>query len=121
MIGASGGTSACIALPNNNTRGASPSNNCLAIVSAGCASSRASRSASPVPSLSNSRIISGANLPLGALNGGTAQPPQMLIFRSAPGMGRAETPVERLYLGSASATPGGSVHGACGRNAAKAG
>nr|WP_260860650.1 hypothetical protein [Mycobacterium tilburgii] len=28
--------------------------------------------------------------------------------------------VERLYLASASATPGGSVHGACGRNAAKA-
>lgn len=35
-------------------------------------------------------------------------------------MGRAETPVEGLYLGSASATPGGSVHGACGRNAANA-
>ncbi len=44
----------------------------------------------------------------------------MLIFRPAPGMGRAETPVEGLYLGSASATPGGSVHGACGRNAANA-
>ncbi len=63
---------------------------------------------------------SDANLHLGALNGGTAQLPQMLIFRPVPGMGRAETPVERLYLGSASATPGGSVHGACGRNAAKA-
>jgi phytoene dehydrogenase-like protein len=63
---------------------------------------------------------SDANLHLGALNGGTAQLPQMLIFRPAPGMGRAETPVERLYLGSASATPGGSVHGACGRNAANA-
>ncbi|CPR03559.1 FAD dependent oxidoreductase [Mycobacterium bohemicum DSM 44277] len=61
-----------------------------------------------------------ANLHLGALNGGTAQLPQMLIFRPAPGMGRAETPVEGLYLGSASATPGGSVHGACGRNAARA-
>jgi phytoene dehydrogenase-like protein len=44
----------------------------------------------------------------------------MLIFRPAAGMGRAETPIERLYLGSASATPGGSVHGACGRNAANA-
>jgi phytoene dehydrogenase-like protein len=63
---------------------------------------------------------SDANLHLGALNGGTAQLQQMLIFRPAPGMGRAETPVQGLYLGSASATPGGSVHGACGRNAANA-
>ncbi|MCV7381049.1 FAD-dependent oxidoreductase [Mycobacterium alsense] len=63
---------------------------------------------------------SDANLHLGALNGGSAQLPQMLIFRPAPGMGRAETPIEGLYLGSASATPGGSVHGACGRNAANA-
>jgi phytoene dehydrogenase-like protein len=63
---------------------------------------------------------SDANLHLGALNGGTAQLQNMLIFRPARGMGRAETPVERLYLSSASATPGGSVHGACGRNAANA-
>ncbi|KZS59120.1 phytoene desaturase family protein [Mycobacterium ostraviense] len=63
---------------------------------------------------------SDANLHLGALNGGTAQLQQMLIFRPAPGLGRAETPIEGLYLGSASATPGGSVHGACGRNAAQA-
>jgi phytoene dehydrogenase-like protein len=63
---------------------------------------------------------SDANLHLGALNGGTAQLQQMLIFRPARGMGRAETPVEGLYLGSVSATPGGSVHGACGRNAANA-
>jgi phytoene dehydrogenase-like protein len=63
---------------------------------------------------------SDANLHLGALNGGTAQLQQMLIFRPVSGMGRAETPVEGLYLGSASATPGGSVHGACGRNAANA-
>ncbi|WP_082974379.1 NAD(P)/FAD-dependent oxidoreductase [Mycobacterium sp. E1386] len=63
---------------------------------------------------------SDANLHMGALNGGTAQLQQMLIFRPAPGMGRAETPVQGLYLGSASATPGGSVHGACGRNAANA-
>lgn len=61
-----------------------------------------------------------ANLHRGAVNGGTSQLQQMLIFRPAPGMGRAETPVERLYLGSASASPGGSVHGACGRNAANA-
>jgi phytoene dehydrogenase-like protein len=63
---------------------------------------------------------SNANLHLGALNGGTFQLPQHLIFRPASGMGRAETPVERLYLGSSSAIPGGSVHGACGRNAANA-
>jgi phytoene dehydrogenase-like protein len=63
---------------------------------------------------------SNANLHRGAVNGGTSQLQQMLIFRPAPGMGRAETPIERLYLGSASATPGGSVHGACGRNAANA-
>jgi phytoene dehydrogenase-like protein len=63
---------------------------------------------------------SNANLFRGSVNGGTSQLQQMLIFRPAPGMGRAETPVERLYLGSASATPGGSVHGACGRNAANA-
>ncbi len=43
---------------------------------------------------------------------------QQLIFRPTPGLGRAETPIERLYLGSASAHPGGSVHGSCGRNAA---
>jgi phytoene dehydrogenase-like protein len=63
---------------------------------------------------------SDANLHMGAVNGGTSQLQQMLIFRPAPGMGRPETPIERLYLGSASATPGGSVHGACGRNAANA-
>ena len=63
---------------------------------------------------------SDANLHRGAVNGGTSQLQQMLIFRPVPGMGRAETPIERLYLGSASASPGGSVNGACGRNAAKA-
>ncbi len=63
---------------------------------------------------------SNANLYRGSVNGGTSQLQQMLIFRPAPGMGRAETPIERLFLGSASATPGGSVHGACGRNAANA-
>ncbi len=63
---------------------------------------------------------SNANLHRGSVNGGTSQLQQMLIFRPAPGMGRAETPIDRLFLGSASATPGGSVHGACGRNAANA-
>lgn len=61
-----------------------------------------------------------ANLHHGALNGGSAQLFQQLVFRPFPGFGRAETPVERLYLGSAATHPGGSVHGACGRNAALA-
>ncbi|MBN3459579.1 NAD(P)/FAD-dependent oxidoreductase [Mycobacterium sp. DSM 3803] len=61
-----------------------------------------------------------ANLHSGAVNGGTSQLFQQLIFRPAPGFGRAETPVENVYLGSAGATPGGGVHGVCGRNAARA-
>jgi phytoene dehydrogenase-like protein len=63
---------------------------------------------------------SDANLFAGAVNGGTSQLYQQLIFRPAPGFGRAETPVQNVYLGSAGATPGGGVHGICGRNAAKA-
>jgi phytoene dehydrogenase-like protein len=35
-------------------------------------------------------------------------------------LARPETPVEGLYLASASAHPGGAVHGACGANAARA-
>ena len=61
-----------------------------------------------------------ANLGQGAVNGGTAQLHQQLIFRPTPGLGRSETPVRGLYLGSAAAHPGGSVHGACGANAARA-
>ena len=61
-----------------------------------------------------------ANLHGGAVNGGTAQLQQQLIFRPVPGTGRSETPVEGLYLGSASAHPGGGVHGMCGLNAANA-
>jgi phytoene dehydrogenase-like protein len=38
---------------------------------------------------------------------------------AAPGFGRAETPVDNVYLGSAGASPGGEVHGVCGRNAAR--
>jgi phytoene dehydrogenase-like protein len=60
------------------------------------------------------------NLEGGALNGGTAQIHQQLVFRPTPGLGRPETPVRRLFLASASAHPGGGVHGACGANAAKA-
>ncbi|HEX2902689.1 MAG TPA: NAD(P)/FAD-dependent oxidoreductase, partial [Jatrophihabitans sp.] len=54
----------------------------------------------------------------GAINGGTAQLHQQLIFRPIPGLGGASTPIDRLYLGSSSAHPGGGVHGACGANAA---
>ncbi len=61
-----------------------------------------------------------ANLVGGALNGGTAQLHQQLVFRPLPGLGRAETPIRGLFLGSASAHPGGGVHGACGSNAARA-
>ncbi|OZC53418.1 FAD-dependent oxidoreductase [Rhodococcus sp. RS1C4] len=60
------------------------------------------------------------NLFGGAVNGGTAQLQQQLIFRPTPGLGRAETPVEGLFLGSSSAHPGGGVHGAAGMNAARA-
>jgi phytoene dehydrogenase-like protein len=63
---------------------------------------------------------SDANLHTGAVNGGTSQLYQQLIFRPLPGFGRAETTVENVYLGSAGATPGGGVHGVCGRNAARA-
>ncbi len=61
-----------------------------------------------------------ANLIGGAVNGGTAQLHQQLVFRPVPGLGRAETPVRGLYLGSAAAHPGGGVHGAPGMNAARA-
>ena len=61
-----------------------------------------------------------ANLVGGAVNGGTAQLHQQLVFRPLPGLGRAETPIRALYLASASAHPGGGVHGACGANAARA-
>ncbi|WP_338749111.1 phytoene desaturase family protein [Janibacter alittae] len=61
-----------------------------------------------------------ANLIGGALNGGTAQLHQQLVFRPVPGAGRAETGITGLYLGSASAHPGGGVHGAPGANAARA-
>lgn len=61
-----------------------------------------------------------ANLIGGAINGGTAAIHQQLIFRPVAGAGRAETPIRALYLGSASAHPGGGVHGACGANAARA-
>jgi phytoene dehydrogenase-like protein len=60
------------------------------------------------------------NLVGGAINGGTSQLHQELVFRPFAGGGRAETGVRGLYLGSASAHPGGGVHGAAGMNAARA-
>jgi phytoene dehydrogenase-like protein len=61
-----------------------------------------------------------ASLVGGSLNGGTAALDQQLIFRPIPGLGRSSTPISGLYLASASAHPGGSVHGAGGMNAARA-
>lgn len=61
-----------------------------------------------------------ANLVGGAINAGTSGLHQQLVFRPTPGLGRPETFVGGLYLASASAHPGGGVHGACGWNAARA-
>jgi phytoene dehydrogenase-like protein len=62
-----------------------------------------------------------ANQVAGALNGGTAKNHPQLVFRPVPGqLGRAESGIHGLYLASASAHPGGGVHGACGMNAARA-
>jgi phytoene dehydrogenase-like protein len=61
-----------------------------------------------------------ANLVGGDVGGGTQKLRQQLVLRPIPGLGRAETPVRGLYLASASAHPGGGVHGACGANAARA-
>ena len=62
--------------------------------------------------------LADANLVGGATNGGSARIQQQLFFRPIPGLGRPETPFPGLYLASASAHPGGGVHGACGWNAA---
>jgi phytoene dehydrogenase-like protein len=56
----------------------------------------------------------------GAINGGTAQLHQQLVFRPVPGLGRAGTPIRSLFLASSSAHPGGGLHGAPGANAARA-
>jgi phytoene dehydrogenase-like protein len=60
------------------------------------------------------------NLHGGAIGGGSSHPHQQAIFRPVPGFGRPETPITALYLASGSAHPGGGVHGASGRNAARA-
>jgi phytoene dehydrogenase-like protein len=54
----------------------------------------------------------------GALNIGTAQIYQQLVFRPLPGLGRPTTPIGNVYLASASAHPGGGAHGGPGANAA---
>jgi phytoene dehydrogenase-like protein len=61
-----------------------------------------------------------ANLLGGAINAGTAQIHQQVVFRPVPGLARPETPLRGLYLAGASAHPGGGVHGAAGANAARA-
>jgi phytoene dehydrogenase-like protein len=60
------------------------------------------------------------NLWNGAVNGGTAQLHQQFVFRPTVGLGGALTPIDRLFLGSSSAHPGGGVHGGPGANAARA-
>src|SRR5690606_11247620 len=60
------------------------------------------------------------NLHGGAITGGTAAMRQQLSFRPPRGTARPATPVPGLYLASASAHPGGGVHGAPGANAARA-
>ena len=56
----------------------------------------------------------------GAINAGTSAIHQQLVFRPVPGLGRADTVIDRLFLAGASAHPGGGVHGAAGANAARA-
>jgi phytoene dehydrogenase-like protein len=56
----------------------------------------------------------------GAVGGGTAAAYQQLFLRPIPGLGRADTPIDRLFLASSSAHPGGGVHGGPGANAARA-
>ena len=61
-----------------------------------------------------------ANLVEGAIGGGTMAMRQQLVLRPVPGLGGTTTRSRGLYLASASAHPGGGVHGACGANAARA-
>jgi len=60
------------------------------------------------------------NLVGGSLGGGTSAVYQQAFLRPVPGLGRADTPIDRLYLASAAAHPGGGVHGGPGANAARA-
>ncbi len=58
------------------------------------------------------------NLVGGDLGGGSAHFDQQLFFRPVFPYFRYRTPVNGLYLASASTHPGAGVHGACGFNAA---
>lgn len=60
-----------------------------------------------------------ANLIGGDINGGTASLPQ-LIARPTLSWNPYRTPIEGVYLCSASTPPGGGVHGMCGFRAAEA-
>ncbi len=59
------------------------------------------------------------NLVDGDLGGGGNALHQQLVFRPARGWFRYATPIKGLYLCSASAHPGGAVHGMGGRNCAR--
>ena len=59
------------------------------------------------------------NLVGGDLTGGTMSLQQQLVFRPVRGWFRYATPIKGLYLCSASAHPGGGVHGMAGRNCAQ--
>jgi phytoene dehydrogenase-like protein len=59
------------------------------------------------------------NLVGGDLGGGSAHLDHQLFFRPAFPYFRYRTPVQGLYLCSASTHPGAGVHGACGFNAAR--
>jgi phytoene dehydrogenase-like protein len=61
-----------------------------------------------------------ANLVAGAVGGGTSNVYQQLVFRPVPGLARADTPIDGLYIAGSSAHPGGGVHGGPGANAARA-
>lgn len=61
-----------------------------------------------------------ANLVGGAVGGGSSRLRQQLLLRPGPRLARGITPVEGLFLGSASIHPGGGVHGAPGATAAGA-
>ena len=59
-----------------------------------------------------------ANLVGGDVNGGAGSARQ-IIFRPIASLDPYATPVEGLYICSASTPPGGGVHGMCGHNAAR--
>jgi len=60
-----------------------------------------------------------SNLVGGDIAGGSFTIDQQLIFRPVAGWFRHAMPIKGLYLGGASAHPGGGVHGAAGANAAR--